>query len=117
MRIRTDKITRADLYAQLPKPELYLTAHERGSRTHARAFDVALEWLGPKERGDGRYRRNPGKSGGFDMPWAATYDEWGEWLARLFEIDPGATMTYYRDREDFHAQTNGKYLEAARAER
>lgn len=33
---------------------------------------------------------------------AATYDEWGYWLDRLFELDPGAILGQYESRDDLH---------------
>lgn len=106
MKIHSDIITREDLFNSLPKFNLEVEVTMHGSRKRARAFNVGLQWDGPKVKGDGRYRRNYGTSGGgFDQPWAATYDEWGEWLARLFEIDPDAIAGSYNGREDFIAQT------------
>jgi hypothetical protein len=105
MKIHSDTLTRAVLFAALPKPLLDLECTQHGSRSRAHAFNVGLQWYGGKVKGDGRYRRNHGTSGGFDMPWAATYDEWGEWLARLFDIDPNAIAGQYKGRDDFYDQT------------
>lgn len=47
------------------------------------------------------------------MPQHATYDEHGRWMARLFDIDPHAriksAVNDFNGRDDFHAQTGGKY--------
>jgi len=68
-----------------------------GSRKRARAFDVLL--TGTNTRGQNGNPRTP----------AATYDEWGNFLAHLFSIDPAMVCDYYASAEDFHAKTDGKY--------
>ena len=59
-----------------------------------------------------RYR-NPG-TGGHSIhrgEMAASWTEWGWWLSRVFEIDPDARANDYRGRDDFHAATDGRFLE------
>jgi hypothetical protein len=46
---------------------------------------------------------------------AASWTEWGWWLARLFDIDEDARCNDYRGRTDFHAATNGRFLEPRNA--
>jgi len=36
---------------------------------------------------------------------AATWDEWGEVIAKLYAVDPGARIGHYSDRADFIRQT------------
>jgi hypothetical protein len=112
MKIHTDYLTYIDLCDALRVaglPELYLEHTAHGSRSRHHAFNVNLSSDAGRDR-NGRKRRleNSGQYGaGYNF--AATYDEWGYWLAELFERDPDMTATYYKSREDFHAQTGGKY--------
>ena len=110
MRIHSDIIKREDLYNALPNRHLYLRATEHGSRSRAYAFECGLEYLGPKNAKH-KYWKNSGKCGAANV-LAATYDEWGEWLLALFEIDPDAICGNYRGVRDFHDKTHGKYSEA-----
>jgi len=78
-----------------------------GSRTHQRKLVLHLE-------GDGsvsKRRRNTGKYGGSDE-FAATWDQWGWFLAYLFDIDPDARTDGHRYNgfDNYHEQTQGKYL-------
>lgn len=61
----------------------------------------------------GRYYPNPGT--GRALFWggemAASWTEWGWWLARLFERDPSARCGEYRGAADFHEQTNRRFME------
>ncbi len=43
------------------------------------------------------------------MEYAATYDEWGYWLAALFAIDPEMLAGNYKGVDSFHALTKGAY--------
>ena len=71
-----------------------------GSRTRRYAADVHLvSWVGGKGT-DHPYRSNSG--------WAATYDEWGWFLAHVFAADPSAIAGPYKGIDDFHAQVDGK---------
>ncbi len=68
---------------------------ERGSRSHARAFDVILV-------GDGTFGRRRTMSG---EGIAATWAQWGHFLAALYRIDPNAKAGPYNGADDFHGQT------------
>jgi hypothetical protein len=70
---------------------------EHGSRSHARAFDVILE-------GNSGRRANFGGT-----HEAATWDEWGIFLNSVFDTDPEAKTSYYKNEDDFHWQTNGRF--------
>jgi hypothetical protein len=80
-----------------------------GSRKRAFGYVVHLDALPGRDR-NGKNRRpvNSGTSGA-GQNTAATYDEWGYWLAELFERDPDMITDYYKSREDFHNQTNNNY--------
>jgi len=113
MWIHTNVPTRL-LYAALP-PDVDLmgyvgTLEQAGSRTHERKVRIHLgsdsattpdgqkrRWSNSGVRGAGGYR-------------AATYDEWGWFLAALFDADPTARcVNSYDGRADFHRVTHGKY--------
>lgn len=112
MWIHTNALDR-DLYAALP-PDVDLMGYvglleQAGSRSHARKVRVHLG-SSSDTTPDGKKRRwsNSGKrgAGGFR---AATYDEWGHFLARVFAADYTARCSQYYSRDDFHKKTDGKY--------
>ena len=75
---------------------------EHGSRTHPRAFEVRLEGNG--------HRMNTGTHGaGYSR--AATWDEWGVFFGRLYEIDPEARCWAYYDAADFHERTSHRFTD------
>lgn len=51
---------------------------------------------------------NTGKHGAGDFG-AATWDDYGRFLAVLFERDPGMRAAYYEGRDRFHVATKGKF--------
>lgn len=75
---------------------------EKGSRKRKRGFEFSLS-------GSSNRRPNSGRNGADDDRFAATWDEWGMFLNRLFEADPNATMTYYEDQDDFRWQTDRRF--------
>ncbi len=114
MIIRTDKVTANQLHRSTPSGVYAEIKSDGASRTHRRRFDVGLCVLEGGKGTSHPYRRNTGQWGAEDgfypaIQWAASYDEWGEWLAALFEVDPGMIAGQYKGRDDFHRQTEGKY--------
>lgn len=117
MKIHTDTLTLADIHeaarvaSALSGAPVYLTrADERGSRSHRRAFDVILASDGTLSRrrvnyGSARYADR------FDRPYAATWDQWGWFLASLFAADPGAKCWAYYGADMFHAATGMRFTE------
>lgn len=116
MKIHTNLIeeahlTRARTYAmeQAEQGAFWIADMEvQGSRTHGHKLVVHLE-------GDGstsRRRRNSGTYGAVVGSFAATYDQWGWFLAYLFDIDPEARTDGrgYNGFDNYHEQTQGKYL-------
>lgn len=82
--------------------------HERckasGSRTHLAKYDIILSGESGRQMNSGRY--GPAPCGSTE---AATWDQWGIYLAVIFEADPTAKTDYYADAEDFHRQTGGRF--------
>jgi hypothetical protein len=69
-----------------------------GSRSRDHAFDVILS-------GDSGRRAN------FGGDWeAASWDQWGIFLGRIFKDDPDAVCWAYKDADDFHWQTGDRFL-------
>jgi hypothetical protein len=105
MRLHSDIITARDIHAATPA-DVAADVSQHGSRSRARAFEVSLEGLGGRHT---RKKNSGNRGAGYE--YAASWDDWGVWLARLFEIDPNMTATYYKDRADFYAQT-ARYVPA-----
>lgn len=65
-------------------------------------------WLVRLYRAGSRRAFNTGKHGAGDRG-AATWDDYGAWIARLYDRDPLARIGPYTSRENFHEATHGKY--------
>jgi hypothetical protein len=117
MRIHSDHLVRRDLAEALSESGLGaegvvlwdVSAHRSRSRHHA--FEVALRAPEGRDR-FGTKRRNPA-TGTYGSPQnalkAATYDEWGLWIAVLFERDPDAVIGPYNSRRHFETFHSLKY--------
>ena len=104
MRIHTSTLTTADIYNAARHARVdVVDLTEHGSRSHDHAFNVKLE-------GESRRRPNGGASGkGYATGYAATWDQWGVFLAILFDVDPTLVTPYYADRQAFHRHTDGRF--------
>lgn len=101
MRIHTDVLTNADLRAALARDN-DLVAVRKGSRSRDHAYDVTLTGFGARHtRASGSVAAHGDK--------AATYTDWGRWIAKLFELDPNAIAGPYRGADDFHTKTESVY--------
>lgn len=106
MRIHSDHLTQADIVKATMTDDMagvYVTATPHGSRARARAFEVRLTGTSPYWTMDGQDH-------------AATWDEWGVFFARLFEIDPNMLAgtpknPTYRDADHFHLFTRYRFDE------
>lgn len=119
MRIHTNKLTLSGLRECLAHAKAsgkvtqdieFVVESSHGSRSHARAFDIQLgtydQHSGPT---NSRHFKNTGTHGASHI-WAATYDEWGHFLALVFLCDRDAKAGQYEGHADFHKQTNDAYL-------
>jgi hypothetical protein len=79
------------------------------SRSRSAAWEARLYWLGTKRPGDGRRRPRSRVAAISADAWAAFDDEWGWWLARVFQFDPDAITGPYRGAADFHAKTRSRF--------
>ena len=76
----------------------------RGARSHAHGYDVILT-------GSSNRRANGGWGGAMPSDHAATWDEWGVFLAEVFRADPTTDAGgYYVGAADFHEQTGHRYV-------
>jgi hypothetical protein len=95
------------------------------SRKRAHAYELHLAAWQPITAADdvpdlhhdrsGRRHANSGVAFETDMPYAASYDEWGLFLAELFELDPRMIAGTYDGRDDFHAKTGHAYTASVTA--
>lgn len=112
MRFHTDTLTESDVYMAADElPGVRVTVMELGSRSRARAFEVKLT-------GTSNRRVNPGTSDGsywgVGRDHAATWDEWGIFIANLFDMDNNmfagtAKHPVYANIYDFHHQTGERF--------
>ena len=107
MRIHTDTLTSTDIYAAtraagMTGVSATFTSH--GSRKRDHAFNVNLTGTSSRPLNTGKYGAD--QSG----DTAATWDEWGMFLAALYAVDPDMDATYYADAADFHRQTGDRFL-------
>jgi hypothetical protein len=80
---------------------------ESRSRKRANGFEIQLGTY-TKVPGDKRGHKNSG-NGGASSVYAATYDEWGWFIAELFRMDPDAIFGNYKGLKDFDGQTRFQY--------
>lgn len=110
MRIHSDTLTLSSINRGLwdiDGAQAQVTEH--GSRKRHHAFNVNLySW----HHATGRRHGNTGQYGSMrqDDPYALTWDEWGNFLAVIFKLDPNAVAGPYDGAEDFHWQTGDRYL-------
>jgi hypothetical protein len=114
VRIRTDLLTAADLRECAPPGVTVQT----GTRTSARQRAYAFEGVRLRTGHGDRWPRDPDGTrptydrGDVAAHGCATYDEHGEWMARLFERDPRAIvygLVKYDGRDGFHEATGDRY--------
>lgn len=104
MRLHTDTISESDVYAAARTARVDLVGFSRhGSRKRDHAFEVKLE-------GESCRRPNHGKAGwDSDYGYAATWDQWGVFIATLFSVDPDAIIGMYPTRNAFDAFTRYRF--------
>lgn len=101
VRIHTSHVVTEDVLrdaARIARVGLTLTEH--GSRSADHAWDVHLT---------GASRRRPNSRTRDLGVYAATWDQWGVFLAHLFEVDPDAHCWAYMSATDFHLRTGGRF--------
>lgn len=103
MRIHTDTITLDDIHeaARLARVS-FETLSEHRSRKRRHAFEVKLLGSSPS-------RPNSGHRGADSDEYAASWDEWGIFLAHLFSNDPLAVTPYDQSGAFFHWRTGNRF--------
>lgn len=126
MKLHTDTLTYADVLHALNRAiesgnvarDVYFDNLEsQGSRTHAYGFKFHLA-AESRYSGPSASRRfcNTGKRGAgweYEQLFAATYDEWGWFLAEIFTADPNALVTganRYDGLVGFNTATENGYV-------
>lgn len=105
MMIHTNVLTRDEITAAARRAGVgFERLEQRGSRRRARKFDVILE-------GSGQTGGAWGNSGTYGAAQyaAATWDEWGIFLAALFTVDPEVYTDAYDGAEHFRWSTGARY--------
>lgn len=112
MRIHTDILTTADIRdaAERAGSAVHADYTRHGSRSRAHAFHIKLTGTSsrrPNNGTGGRFRDGVADS---NDEHAATWDEWGMFLAELFRRDPNATIpNVYATSADFDYATDGRF--------
>jgi hypothetical protein len=113
MRIHGNKITdgalrRAAMSAGMANVTVRFTPH--GSRSRALAYEVQLRGTSPRRANSGRYGADTRSASYAAGEHAATWDEWGMFLAALFDADPSVTVPrVYDSAEHFHWATGDRF--------
>jgi hypothetical protein len=101
MKIHSDILTMDDLYRELPAGvSAYITP--KGSRKRAHGFEVTL-YVTERDALHSRLGNSGGYGASSDL--AATWDEWGVWMDRLYAIDRNALIGWYPSYEGFLRET------------
>jgi hypothetical protein len=106
-------LDRAKTGGELPDDIEFDVFGTAGSRSHPHAFEIHLATAQQRTRADGKARSSSPLAGGNGLRYAATYDEWGWFLAEFFAADPEAKAGPYKSGTDFHAKTRYAYAETA----
>jgi hypothetical protein len=103
MKVYSDRDLELDILNAMRWP-VYGSCSSLPGRLRVRRYgwDVALHNATSKRH------HNTGTHGAGDEG-AATYDDYGRFIAALFAIDPNARIAYYDGADDFHVKTAGKY--------
>ena len=106
MKIHSDIIEYTDLARATIEPtrikDVYVEAQRVGSRKRGHGFNVTLY-----STDETRPHKNSGKYGADTGNYnkSVSWDDWGIWMDRLFELDPNAIIGIYDGRDDFYRQT------------
>lgn len=104
MRIHTDSLTPRNVHETLMGlPGVYAEVAEHGSRSKHHALEVRLTGTSPYRTMDGEDQ-------------AATWDEWGVVMRRLFNLDPdmviGNNSKNFETRAGFELRTGDRFDDA-----
>jgi hypothetical protein len=98
VRIHTNTLGQLDIQNAAYKAGAYITELSRhGSRTHDHAYEVKLS-------GESSWRQMGNRD-----EYAASWDQWGIFLAELYDRDDSMTMRPWGDVDRFHNLTFSRF--------
>lgn len=101
MKIHTDTLSVADFNnAARETGTILANIESAGSRSRRSAFNI---YLSGSHSNVSRHTVNG------EYIKAATYDEWGHFLAYIYDRDHNAICGVYKDKGDFHHKTEWNY--------
>lgn len=112
MKLHSDILTESDIREALASaqrrgnvaPQVQFAEFDAaGSRSRKHSWNIGLE-AAYKADGDKRLRRMHRRD-----DWAATYEEWGWFIAELFAKDENMIFGTYKGWDSFLNQTNFKF--------
>ena len=118
MKLHSDTLTENDVREALSKAKdsgkvdrlvFFSQLTAQGSRSRKNGFEVRLEWLGDKQKGDGRRFTNSGNGGADRTQYGAFYDEWGWFIAELYHMDADLIFGHYKTRDEFDSMTRYQF--------
>lgn len=107
-----EALARAQASADVPADIEFDQFNVNGSRTHRYSYDVHLATERKDTRADDTVRPAARYVGVRGQLRAASYDEWGAFLAELFAADEDAHARPYKGKDDFHAKTGYAYADS-----
>lgn len=104
----SEALIRVKYAGHVPGDITFTVLERHESRSRLRAYEIRL----------GSYRPLAGhrRTNGAGSYWAATYDEWGWFIAEIYDLDPSAIFGPYRSRDDFLVKTDYQYNVEANGE-
>lgn len=103
-------LRRANAAGRIPSDVDFEVFQAHRSTKRSRGFEIQLgtydQTSGPTRS---RHYKNSGTNGAGNI-WAATYDEWGWFIAEVMAADPEAIFGPYNGREGFNEATNDAYV-------
>ncbi len=104
MKIHSDIIDQTGTFYAAAQDKSYAVSDitKVGSKSRRNAFNVYL---------GGSARARSQHWDGYDYVKAATYDEWGFFIATLYEIDPNMIAGPYKGIDDFNTKTKHAYID------
>lgn len=100
-----DALSRAKDSGKVDRLVVFSQFTAAGSRSRKNGFEIRLEWLGTKVKGDGRRYTNSGKSGSDQSTYGAFWEEWGWFIVELYSIDSDLIFGHYKTEDEFHQFT------------
>lgn len=104
-----DALRRAKDNGKVDRLVVFSELDARGSRTRKNGYEIRLEWLGDKQKGDGRRYTNGGNRGADTASYGAFWEEWGWFIDELYSIDPNLVFGHYKTRAVFDEMTRYQF--------